>query len=547
MKPDSQIEYQRRMAAVPKGVAKGPFVERVDAARLLAGVIHSGDRVILEGDNQKQARFLAQVLASQNPSDLHDLHMLMSAVELDEHIQLFERGLARKLDFAFSGPQAKALARLVREGRIEIGAIHTYLELYSRYFTDLRPNVALLAGETADRNGNVFLGCNAEETATLCEATHAGKGIVIVQVEKVVETLPRVDIPADRIEFVVVAGERPFIQPLFTRDPARITPEQIMIAMLTIKGIYAPYGVRSINHGIGYAAAAVELLLPTFGAELGLKGRVGTHWVLNPHPTLIPAIEAGFVESICAFGSEPGMEEYIAAHPDVFFTSHDGGLMSNRLLAQVAGHYAIDCFAGATLQIDRDGNSSTATAGRISGFGGAPNLGASPPGRRHTSPAWLQAGAEMKAAGHSQTGGGRKLTVQLTSTVSGKDKYPVFVEELDGQQMVRQGLLGSVPIMLYAEDVTHIITELGIAFLLRCRNIDERRAAIRAVAGDTPVGRQAISAETRALRDRQVVLTPSDLGIRQEEATKDRLAARDLLDLVRISGGLYQPPRMMIE
>ena len=27
------------------------------------------------------------------------------------------------------------------------------------------------------------------------------------------------------------------------------------------------------------------------------------HWALNPHPALIPAIEAGWVESIHSFGS----------------------------------------------------------------------------------------------------------------------------------------------------------------------------------------------------------------------------------------------------
>ncbi len=35
-----------------------------------------------------------------------------------------------------------------------------------------------------------------------------------------------------------------FVEPLFTRDPAQITETQILTAMLAIKGIYAPYGVR---------------------------------------------------------------------------------------------------------------------------------------------------------------------------------------------------------------------------------------------------------------------------------------------------------------
>ena len=82
--------------------------------------------------------------------------------------------------------------------------------------------------------------------------------------------------------------------------------------MLAIKGIYAPYGIRRLNHGIGFNTAAIELLLPTYGERLGLKGKIATHWALNPHPTLIPAIESGWVEQIHCFGSEVGMDDYIA-------------------------------------------------------------------------------------------------------------------------------------------------------------------------------------------------------------------------------------------
>ena len=44
--------------------------------------------------------------------------------------------------------------------------------------------------------------------------------------------------------------------------------------MLAIKGIYAPYGVQRLNHGIGFNTAAIELLLPTYGEKLGLKGKI---------------------------------------------------------------------------------------------------------------------------------------------------------------------------------------------------------------------------------------------------------------------------------
>ena len=183
------------------------------------------------------------------------------------------------------------------------------------------------------------------------------------------------DIPGDWVDFVV-PGPRPFaVEPLFTRDPALITEIQVLMAMMVIRGIYAPYEVRRLNHGIGFDAAAIELLLPTYAERLGLRGKICTHWALNPHPALIPAIESGFVESIHSFGSELGMEDYVAARGDVFFTGADGSLRSNRAFCQAAGHYACDAFVGSTLQIDLQGNSSTATKDRITGFGGAPNMG----------------------------------------------------------------------------------------------------------------------------------------------------------------------------
>src|SRR6201999_1829163 len=171
--------------------------------------------------------------------------------------------------------------------------------------------------------------------------------------------------------------------------------------------------------------AAIELLLPTYGAQLGLKGRIAKHWTLNPHPTLIPAIESGWVESVHSFGGEAGMERYVAARPDVFFTGRDGSLRSNRVLCQLAGQYAIDMFIGSSLQIDRDGNSSTVTDGRLSGFGGAPNMGDDPHGRRHASPAWLGL-----LHGEDAAVRGRKLVVQMAQTFR-KGGVPTFVETLD--------------------------------------------------------------------------------------------------------------------
>src|SRR5271156_5468309 len=388
--------------------ASGKTVEVEKLRNFLEAVIRPGDRVCLEGDNQKQADVLAAALADVDPARVHDLHMVQSGVVLPEHLDVFEKGIARRLDYSYSGPQSARIAKMLFGGKIELGAVHTYLELFGRYFIDLTPHVALIAAVSADRNGNLYTGPNTEDTPTVVEATAFKSGIVIAQVNEVVEKLPRVDIPGDQIDFVIKAERHFYVEPLFTRDPANVTEGQILMAMLAIKGIYAEYGVKRLNHGIGFPTAAIELLLPTYGERLGLKGKIATHWALNPHPTLIPAIESGWVEQIHCFGGEVGMTDYIAARSDVFFTGHHGTLRSNRAFCQVAGLYACDMFIGSTLQIDLQGNSSTVTTSRIAGFGGAPNRAPAGRGRPHRSEPWLQAGREADPDGPAPLRRGRK-------------------------------------------------------------------------------------------------------------------------------------------
>ena len=508
---------------------------------LLQAILEPGDRVCLEGNNQKQADFLAKALASLDPAVVHDLHMVQSVLALPEHLDVFERGIASKLDFSFSGPQGARLARLTGEARIDIGAIHTYLELFARYFVDLTPRVALIAAQAADAQGNIYTGPNTEDTPAIVEATAFKSGIVIAQVNEVVPRVPRIDIPSDWVDFYVQSPQPHYIEPLFTRDPALISEIQVLMAMMVIKGIYAEYGVQRLNHGIGFDTAAIELLLPTYAEELGLKGKICKHWALNPHPALIPAIEAGFVESVHSFGSELGMERYVAARSDVFFTGPDGSMRSNRAFCQAAGHYACDLFIGSTLQIDLAGNSSTATLDRIAGFGGAPNMGADARGRRHASATWLRAGEEARA-GSGLMPRGQKLVVQMVETYR-EHMAPAFVEKLDAWELAEKAKMPLPPVMIYGEDVTHIVTEEGIANLLLTRTAEEREQAIRGVAGYTPVGLARDRRAVQQLRERGIIRRPHDLGIRERDATRDLLAARSVKDLVRASGGLYDPPK----
>jgi malonate decarboxylase alpha subunit len=506
------------------------------ATELLEAIIEPGDRVVIEGDNQKQADFLAASLAKADPARVHDLHMVQSVLALPDHLAVFERGIAHRLDFSFAGPQSRKLAELVASGSLKIGAIHTYLELYGRMLVDLTPRVALVVADKADRHGNLYTGPNTEDTPVIVEAAAFNGGIVVAQVNEIVEHLPRVDIPGDWVDVVVQSPAHYAIEPLFTRDPAKIREDKILMAMMAIAAVYEPYEIRRLNHGIGYATAAIELILPTFGAARGLKGKVATHFVLNPHPTLIPAIEAGFVEGVYCFGSELGMERYVSERADIFPVGADGNLRSNRALAQAAGQYACDLFVGATLQIDAQGNSSTATKDRIAGFGGAPNMGADARGRRHTSPAWLRAGQQ---AGDSSRG--RKLVLQMVDTRQ-PNGTPSFVERLDAIDLAATAGLALPPVMVYGDDVSHVITEEGVANLLLCRSAGEREGALRAIAGDTEFGHAQSPEMTANLRQRGIVMRPSDLGIDVKDATRDLLAAQSIDDLVACSGGLYVPP-----
>jgi len=518
--------------------ARGRIVDADDAGALLEAVIEPGDRVCIEGNNQKHADFLAGALAKCNPERIHGLHIVQSNIALPAHLDVFERGIAERLDFCYSGPQGLRLARLIGEGRVRLGAIHTYLELYSRYFCDLTPRVSFIAADAADVDGNLYTGENTEDTPAIAEATAFKSGVLIAQVNRIVDRVPRVDVPGDWVSFVVRAPKPYYIEPIFTRDPAAITDIQVLMAMMVIRGIYERYGVTRLNHGIGFDTAAIELILPTYAAERGLRGRICRYMSVNPCPTLIPAIESGFVEGIHCAGSELGMERYVAERSDVFFTGRDGTMRSNRAFCQLAGHYA-DLFIGSTLQIDLHGNSSTATLDRMTGFGGAPNFGSESRGRRHGSESWLMAGREAYRG--SEMPRGRKLVVQMVETFR-EGMTPTFVERLDAWDLQRSFGLSLPPVMVYGDDLTHLVTEEGIANLLLCDTPAEREQAIRAVAGYTDVGLGRDRNRVDHLRARGVVIYPNDLGIDPRMASRDLLAARSIRDLVRWSGGLYDPP-----
>lgn len=100
-----RTEKQRRLA---EAKIAGKVIPTDQLVSVMENLLAPGDRVVLEGNNQKQADFLSRMLAEVNPQKIHDLHMIMPSVGRSEHLDLFEKGIARKLDFSFSGTRACA-------------------------------------------------------------------------------------------------------------------------------------------------------------------------------------------------------------------------------------------------------------------------------------------------------------------------------------------------------------------------------------------------------------------------------------------------------
>jgi malonate decarboxylase alpha subunit len=205
-------------------------------------------------------------------------------------------------------------------------------------------------------------------------------------------------------------------------------------------------------------------------------------------------------------------------------------------MCQLAGQYAVDMFIGSTLQMDGEGNSSTVTHGRLTGFGGAPNMGHDPHGRRHATPAWLdllQTDSPLER--------GRKLVVQMVETFQAGGQ-PTIVESIDAVEVGRESGMPLAPVMIYGDDVTHVLTEEGIAYLYKARSLEHRKEMIAAVAGVTPIGLKSDASKLAALRRDGFVALPEDLGIHRSEASRSLLAAKSMADIVDWSDGLYEPP-----
>jgi malonyl-CoA decarboxylase len=117
------------------------------------------------------------------------------------------------------------------------------------------------------------------------------------------------------------------------------------------------------------------------------------------------------------------------------------------------------------------------------------------------------------------------------------DGTPSFVEQLDAFDLTAPSGFELPPVMIHGNDVTHVITEEGVANPRLCRSAEQCTAALRAVAGDTEFGRARLATQTADLRKRR----PTS-GSAWMPARRNLLAPKTIEDLVRCSDGLYQPP-----
>src|SRR5882757_9705682 len=125
---------------------------------------------------------------------------------------------------------------------------------------------------------------------------------------------------------------------------------------------------------------------------------------------------------------------------------------------------------------------------------------------------------------------GRKIVVQTLETFA-KGGEPAFVETLDAVEVGKKAGMPIAPIMIYGQDVSHVVTEEGIAYLYKTEGIEERRRALAAVAGVSPIGLRAKPRETAELRQRGIVAYPEDIGVQRLQAKRSLLAARSMADL----------------
>jgi malonate decarboxylase alpha subunit len=62
------------------------------------------------------------------------------------------------------------------------------------------------------------------------------------------------------------------------------------------------------------------------------------------------------------------------------------------------------------------------------------------------------------------------------------------VKEPDAIAVGKSAKMPLAPVMIYGDDVTHLVTEEGIAYLCMASSLEQRRDVVASVAKATPIG-----------------------------------------------------------
>lgn len=116
------------------------------------------------------------------------------------------------------------------------------------------------------------------------------------------------------------------------------------------------------------------------------------------------------------------------------------------------------------------------------------------------------------------------------------------MEQLDAVAVGKKAGMEIAPVMIYGDDVTHLVSEEGVAYLYKAQSLEERRLAVSAISGVSPLGGIANADDIAELRRNGLVGFPEDIGVNPSEASRTLLAAHSMESLVEWSGGLYEPP-----
>src|SRR5260370_33569305 len=86
-------DEKRRRIDLVKPWMRGPILPKEKIIEALETLIVSGDRIVLEGDNQKQADFLSRSIGQSDANRLHALHLIISTFSRPKHLTPFDWAL----------------------------------------------------------------------------------------------------------------------------------------------------------------------------------------------------------------------------------------------------------------------------------------------------------------------------------------------------------------------------------------------------------------------------------------------------------------------